>query len=367
MKLKKWCILVLLLFVSLIAAAEEESDSGIKPDFGLAGFGFFNAGGYAGITGFDIVPGVDSSIRLYLFGGRYGDGYFRDTDGNQRVDESLGFSSSPLSYWRISGMAGLDLGILYSDELEKNWLYSQFYLVSDCHWHDKDPLYPSVLSQTNLPDRNGFWINSLFFSLVLDRVNSDNLRKISSGIGAELSLEWTPSFLFNQVYGDADFLRLNGKFTAYIPVLAHDAVSIYFAERAIYDYLAGDSINSYSQRTTGGFSKEPAMGGGIRGVLDFRFDANIKMLNNLDVRITFPSLFGYAVVPELFAFFDMGLMDDIDYQLCPPEEGLYTAGAGIYIDLYIFNFRFDVGYYFSYSFTEDYWYMFNYEIGSHLF
>ena len=366
MNKKNVLCLALFLIVSIIVFSQAGE---VKPAFGLGKFGLIYADAYAGLGGFEIAPGAESKALLYLGGGYFFDAYYRDEAGARLRDPDFAFPGAAFNYWGAEGALGLDLGLAYSEKLEKNWLFGQVYLKSEFHSIVDDPANPSIIDRTSLPDKDGLWENSLFLGLTMDRICRDRLTKVSSGIKAEASAEWAPGFALNQILGNADYFRFNGKLTALLPLIQNETFSIYTGDRIVFDLLTGPEISSYAQRRTGGFFKAKGMGGDLRGLKDGQYDANIKLINNIDFRMTFPSLLGLGeiVVPELFLFFDMGLMDNLDNQLCSFADGLYTCGGGIFVDLYIIGMNFDVGYYISYSIPENHWNFFNLALGSHQF
>jgi len=73
---------------------------------------------------------------------------------------------------------------------------------------------------------------------------------------------------------------------------------------------------------------ESALGGVVRGLESRRFDGFIKIVNNFDIRMHIPAI--WIFVPGIVLYFDMGIVDNLDYIL-RPEEVLYTTGAGIFL------------------------------------
>jgi len=129
---------------------------------------------------------------------------------------------------------------------------------------------------------------------------------------------------------------------------------LYLAERFIADVLLGNEtdISSFARRNVGGLDVFKGAGGTVRGMEGGRYDSFVKIINNLELRFTLLPLFGGVAVPELFAFFDVGFVDNFDYAI-NFNNGLYSTGGGVFVNLSASGASIiDLGYYVSYSITE---------------
>jgi hypothetical protein len=222
----------------------------------------------------------------------------------------------------------------------------------------------AVIFSSSAIDRYGYWENSLFGGLVYDHMTSDQASRTKDGILAQGSLEWAPSFLANSILGDADWWRANGQVQFFWRPVKTKSVALYVGDKVSADYIGGSSIPSHVQRQIGGFYTY-TKGLGMRGIDAWRYDSNVKAINNMDFRLTFPSLFMKEIVPELLIYSDQGIVDNCDYFASGKATFLATAGAGIVFDLVIFGIPMDFGWHASYSFTEKHWNLFNLVIMSH--
>ena len=199
-----------------------------------------------------------------------------------------------------------------------------------------------------LPDEDGLLQNTLLASLVLDSTVFDRGRLTRDGLFGSLTAEWAPAFFYNKAMGDSDFVRLTALLEGYRTLLSTPAVSVYLADRLVYDRLLGEEARiPVSTRTTIGgltsvpISKNPlrALGGAVRGIADNRFDGFAKLVNNLDVRVHFPSLalFGGMLVPGAVAYLDAGLYDRASGRLSL-DPLLASVGAGVLLNALGFDF-----------------------------
>ncbi len=345
----------------------------IKPDFGLAGLKFYSLQMYGGIKGLTIIPGAQSRALLYAGGGYIGDAYYRDlASGDVLVpqpSEADPFPNSEFKRWFVQGKLGMDLGLVYNEDLEKNMLYSMIFvktMYSEFMPGSVSKNNP-ILYDTSYPDRDGFFETSLFASLCLDLVRYNAAIQTAHGLAGEISVDWTPGITLNTVFGSADYLRLNLTGRGFYTVLESDKFGLYLAERAIADVLLGDdgSISAFARRNVGGLDVFSGAGGTVRGMEGGRYDSFAKLINNLELRFTMLPLFKGFLVPELFAFFDMGFVDNFDYSI-NFNKGLYSTGGGIFVNLSASGATImDLGYYVSYSITEKRFNPFNIGFGHH--
>ncbi len=291
-----------------------------------------------GWKGWDLFPGVDTVLWASVGGGYQASHYFGAADDDTSVPanpdsvryENLNFD------WRL----GVAQGILYNPAQNRDLL--ELLLLYRGKYHDYfDP--HNVLA--GLPEQGGVLQHSLTAALVLDNTSVDKPSLNSRGLYAELSAQFAPQWLGNDALGRSDFWRLSLGLTGYQPVLDSPVVSIYLAERVLFDRLFGDQVPISALGSIDVLKKVPiganprrALGGTLRGIWTNRYDGFVKLTNNFDVRLHFPALTLFKLAtPVLVAFFDAGVYDKMTgvLQLDP----LYcTTGLGL--GLYALGFDF---------------------------
>mgnify|MGYP000843948458 CR=1 FL=1 len=355
------------LFILLIAVVCVTALSAQEFTFGIGNFGMWYVEPFVGLKGISIIPGADSRVLLFPGVGWVGDAYYREIDNTVMFDPTGDYLGSGFDKFIVNGKLGLDLGIAYDETLEKNWLYSYVFIKTTYQTnYAREDILPN-LSYTLYPDKNGLWQNSMFLGVYLDKVRYDNNRQTASGIYAEISGEYAPSFFMNNMYGDSDFIRGNVTVKGFLPIVEGDSFSLYLGDRLVADILGGAKIPSIAARQVGGFTAYSGAGGAVRGIESGRYDSFVKIINNFDVRAPFLPLFNNLLVPEFFAFFDAALVDNLDYNLGAANQTLLTTGAGLALNLNLGGFHFDVGVYLSYSILENQFKAFNLMLGAHQF
>jgi hypothetical protein len=354
-KLAVAAIVSLIVLVPLLA--ETESGPALKPTFGFADADFYWAQFKGGVEGFELVPGVSSAALLYLGAGYYSDSYYRDAAGARLVDPSLAFTGASFNEWGSETRLGLDLGLVPKSQGEGNLLTLQLYLRDV--WKTNVGA-PAAYTSTAL-DGAGYLENSLLARLDYAGVELDIDTRTREGLNAEASVEWAPSFLLNNLIGKAHWWRLNSRIAGFLPIVKTSAFGLYVGDRLVLDAVGGPSLPSHIQRQIGGFKAGKAMGGAVRGIDSYRYDGNVKIVNNFDVRATLPAIFGKGLVPELFVFTDQGFVDNRDY-FATPGQLLLTAGGGLVLDFLAGSSPLELGYYVTYNLTERAWSFFNFII-----
>lgn len=369
--MKRKCFLTLsLLCVSIVVMAESNNKS-MEPSmtFGLSGLGLANVELFGGFKGLEIIPGVESRFLLYTGGGYYGDSYWRDAAGTKLPYDS---KDAMFNKWAVNARLGLELGILYSGWVKRNSLTANFFVKTLYNNNIKKDGKNESIFASGVPGAEGFWKSSLFTGLDFNLVSYDRFTQSYYGAGIKGSVEWTPGLAFNRLYGEADYYRLNTELKGFLPLWRNSTSAFYIADRFTADYLGGGLIPSYAQRTLGGLYQEFGAGGFIRGIPVGSNDADVKLLNNFELRMTFPTFIGYVLIPELFTFFDTGLVDNKDYKLKAIGDALYTLGGGLKTHLYysipgIIDLKLTLGYYVTYDVRNRRWNFLNFIIGTNHF
>lgn len=291
-------------------------------------------------TGTPLLNGVDTHYFFSAGGGYQKFGFYRKVDHTAYTPPEEGNNLALYRNANLTWSAGLRQGLIYDLARRRNLvdlvlIYNGRY---DHHFKDKNP--EALLFASNLPDRDGGVQNSLLAGLVYDGVDVNREQWLKHGLYAEASVETAPPFLFNDSSG-ADYTRFNGTVIGFLTLLEGRDLSIYLADRVMYDWLTGDYIPVRARTTFGGYSKYPGatrgLGGGFRGVENDRFDGYVKALNNLELRINFPRWSEYEVVPEVIIYFDAGLHDDLTHRL-DGDRLMTSVGVGVGVsDLIVYG------------------------------
>ncbi len=332
-----WFVLLLVLLLSFTAAPVLGAEEGWKSRLELRIWGLDLAYSRQGAP---LFSGVDTHY-FFSFGGGYQTfGFYRNADQTTYTPPEEGKNLALYRNANLTWSGGLRQGLIYDLVRRRNLVDLVLAYNGRYDYNFKEENQGTLLFASDLPDREGGWQNSLLAGLIYDGVDVNRERCLKHGVYAEVSVETAPSFLGNQSTG-ADYTRLNGTAMGFLTLLEGREVSIYLADRVMYDYLTGDSIPVRARTTFGGYSKYPGatrgLGGGFRGVQEDRFDGYIKALNNLELRINFPRWSEYGIVPEVIVYFDAGLYDDLTRRL-DFDQMLTSFGVGVGVsDLIVYG------------------------------
>jgi hypothetical protein len=234
--------------------------------------------------------------------------------------------------WRL----GIRQGVLYSERTGKN-LLSVFILYRG-RW-DLNIDNGSLFFQSNLADREGTFQNSVIPGILLDLVSRNAPGIARRGFKAEGSIEMAPRLFFNTQLGRADFTRCNLDLQFFNAVEGIKLIdpgfpfNLLFSARFLFDYLFGDEIPINARQSIGGTKLKEAVGGVMRGVHEGRFDATIKTVTNLDLRLNMPPI--AFLVPGILIYFDSAVHDDLTGKLTlDPDRLLFSTGGGIVLNLF---------------------------------
>jgi hypothetical protein len=345
----------------------------LRPVFSLTEMNLFSLGVMTGVDGIEIAPGVPSALLADLAGGYLMDAYWRDASGNRLSPESPGFPDRAAFWtWQARARLGASIGLLRSESLGKNVLSLDTFYKSDYRSNGNNGAF---LFQGSEANRYGSWENSFFSALSLDLVEVDSRAATMRGPTCTLSAEWAPDWDWNRVFGRASYARLSLNGSVYVPLVAQGPVRLYLGERLAADALFGDEIpfdqlNRMAIGTIAWLVSYPGTGYALRGVEAGRLDSRLKIVNNLDLRLTLPDLFGRLCVPEIFVFFDAAAYGDPGYSLNYGASGLYSAGLGLYLHLIVKKFfgldelPLLAGYAIAYCISEDRFMFSNFCLGS---
>jgi hypothetical protein len=280
-----------------------------------------------------LVPGLDTTLWIGIGGAYEPTFYLRKPDGTQ-VTSQDSEPSDALSFY-TTGMSwglGISQGLLRDIERTRNILESTLYYRGILTSNNPGGASLLLRQSGRPPDAYGILQNSLFLELALNVAQENERSGSKSGLFVETSLEWSPEFFFNTVVGKSDFSRLTLRVDYFLPlfVVPKDAeytwASLTAGNNLIVDYLYGSYIPILARQSIGGFQQRPGLGGWVRGLEKGRFDAELKAVDNLELRMLFPSLVHPDLIPGIFAFLDSGYYRYTD----SGSQGVVcTTGAGI--------------------------------------
>jgi outer membrane protein assembly factor BamA len=281
--------------------------------------------------GYPLFPAVDTAYFFSVGGGLETFGFYRESAGTPYQPPQDGTNRALYQDANLTWSLGLKQGLVY-DLLRLRNLWEAvlvYYGRYDHHLRDWTP--DALLYATSFPDRAGGVQNAIFTGVLYNAIDEDQERWLKQGFYAELSGEFAPLGLFNADTG-ADYYRFNGTALWFYPLHKGDKFGIYLAERLMYDHLGGAYIPVRARTTFGGFSKypffSPGLGGSLRGVDAGRFDGYVKAVNNLEVRFGYLPWQEYGVVPEVIAYFDFGVTDNLTSRL-DFDRIMAATGIGI--------------------------------------
>ncbi len=287
-----------------------------------------------GWKGWDIFPGVDTVLWASTGGGWQANHYFAGKDDSAASNPAAALYDTLSFDWRF----GVAQGILFNPAQDRNLV--EFLLLYRGKYQDY--FHDAVLPPA---EQNGLLQHSLTAGLLFDNTSVDKPSLNSRGLYAVLSAELAPGWLGNETLDGSDFWRLSLGLTGYQPVFDSPVVSIYLAERVMFDRLFGDQVPVSALGSIGVLKKVPiganprrALGGTLRGIWSNRYDGFVKLTNNFDVRLHFPALTLFKLAtPVLVAYFDAGVYDQMTGVL-QFDQVYCTTGLGVGLNALGFDF-----------------------------
>jgi hypothetical protein len=302
--------------------------------------------GYRGVS---LLANQQTTFWVYGGGGYEHEHYYRDSAGNFLSPGEIGANgalpNADPSFNRIEGAwrLGVEQGLAWNERTSTNLLAA--FLFYRGRYDLNLPANGALLTTPSLgvlPDRDGSFLNTLQLGFGYDDLLKDR-HYVRGGTSAETSVEWGPP---------SDFVRFNGTFTWFVPLYdvapeeRRNLFSVYFGEYFSVDYavgLNGNRVPLSVRQTFGGRNQDVGLGDQVRGVDKAGYDANLKAVNNLEVRANLLSIpmpdFVAGIVPEvipgILAYFDCGLYDQVgETGISSPSPGFVAAtGAGVYVEV----------------------------------
>ncbi len=282
-------------------------------------------------------------------GGWWGsDGYYRTPDF-EIYDGSTGDAADITSFneWGALWSLGFTQGLVPRAEAGRDLLRLEAWYRARYEQHLLKEDADDLMARSNLPDAEALLLNRLFLGLIYDATVDNGTTKQTDGLEAEASVEAAPGFLGNSIVGDSRFLRMNVTGRYYRALL--DAVdgsaaapSVGLAVFAAADQLVSLSsdhttIPADTRQSIGGLSPRTGLGGAVRGIDSGRYDANTKVVANLEARTFFHNLLPFNVTPGIVAYVDAGYYRNPAG--APSTSTSYSgflasAGAGISINAF---------------------------------
>ena len=354
---KFFSLFLLVVLAAVFLPAEEKAESPLA--IGLAGirvywFGFVPTGldlslSYSGVT---FHEGLDT-----IFWGKFGGGYqertfFRNTDGSPVTPSVYQLLSDTeiedLSYMQpnFQWELGLIQGILWNEDPDDNLVEAFLIYRGRYDYNIQDSELTQIIFDPAFfsPDGPGLFGNSILMGVSYDSISRSD-HDTRSGIYPEGSVELGPSWFFNQPFGGTDYLQLNVQAKAFAriydidPLSRNNKLSIYFGDFFSVDYSTGDNIPIYVMTSFGGRKRRWGLGGSVRGFEGKSRDAQLKVVNNLELRINGPAIVLPTLIPGFLAFFDTGYYDGYFGDPNNTIGGfLASTGAGVFINVLNFDY-----------------------------
>ncbi|MBN1524589.1 MAG: hypothetical protein JW904_08905 [Spirochaetales bacterium] len=337
--------LIALLAFCLCTAAVFAQELSENRDPLLLNFGLRLLGADVGL-GY-IISDPNSGSPDTILWGIVGGGYewvtfFRDLNDEQYDGTFPGYEPAIDPYYdRINARfdLGIAQGIVFNNRLKRNLLEAFLFYKIRYDFPIENTDLNQLFFDSTLEETSGLFQNSLLFGFSFNDLDARDPHGTKTGIYAEVSGEWGPEFLMNNLVGRADFIRVNFSSKGFLklfdiaPEEKLNLLSGYFGAFLALDYCAGNVLPANIQQTLGGRSPRWGLGNAVRGYEDARFDGQFKAVLNLEFRLNIMQfdLFGLgANTPGIIVFFDSGYYDFMYYQ----DSGfLFSAGAGVFINL----------------------------------
>jgi hypothetical protein len=296
--------------------------------------------------GLQFINGVDTNLWISAGGGGETIGFYREgLDGTTPytppdTGTDLGLFNRSNFLWTL----GLSQGLIYDETNQRNLLELMAYYRSSSETYTKLNGINANIFSTNLKDKDGILQNSALVGIVYKGIALDPDTQVKQGIYAEATYESAPKSM-NEI---ADFTRLNTTATGFWPLLENESYCLFLGDRIMYDKLDGAYIPINARSSFGGVSvfsgiTSPGLGGTIRGVGPGRFDGYNKVINNLDLRMTFPELIqGGWMIPGIIIYYDLGFTDNLTGQV-DTSQIYSSAGLSLFAHLKLSLVELDLG------------------------
>mgnify|MGYP000701732451 CR=1 FL=1 len=169
--------------------------------------------------------------------------------------------------------------------------------------------------------------NTLTGEIRLETVVSEKVT--ARGIDISIGADYAPLWMLNELLGDGvDYLAAQATIEGYLPLMqikndseTKSLFALYVADRIRADYLQGDSVPVYAQKTS-------SLGHKMRGFESFSYATSMNAVNNFDLRITGPEIIS-GLFPRAAIFCDVGYyMGHYNNTPGNTAEGLLLSAGG---------------------------------------
>ena len=313
-----------------------------------------------GYRGWSLLPGVQTTFWVYGGGGWEGEHYYRTPAGDFLPPSSIGSEAdAAFNRWEGAWRAGVEQGFLWNPRTSTNLLEAFFFYRGRYDVNQGLSALADAPSLAVLPDRDSSLLNTLQLGMAYDDLLT-GAHRWRDGTLVETTAEWGPPWLLNTVQGDSNFIRFNGQFTWFLklydaePDRRRNLFSMYLGEFVNADYaigLGGSRVPLYVRQNFGGRTQDTALGAQVRGVDKGAYDANLKAVNNLELRVNLPAIPSEDiaaivlprdlatlvpdVIPGLIAYLDAGLYDQVgEPGVASPQSGyVASTGGGAFLEV----------------------------------
>lgn len=263
--------------------------------------------------------------------------YHRNSDGSLYFAESEADIDRTQNY-RIEANTGIGIlqGIGWNTYGNRPDLILYIYVHSSYDYHIQDESLDQLVFESGFPDSKSSLTNSIRAGLYQNTIRKQD--RVSRGFFREVAIEYGPRWLGNTLIGNAEYLRLHGRYSIHQPLFAS---GLYLVNSVFADILwaadKNDAEVPLNQRARfGGFKGRRGLGGTIRGFGSGRFDSDIKLANGLDIRYSFPKIQPLQSRISLIGYWDTGyyrglrgmpVAEESENSLDKPAAGWLTSNG----------------------------------------
>ncbi len=302
-----------------------------------------------GASKWHLVPNLNTTLSVLAGGAWDNKGYFRNPDGSPYTGTLLDPANSPYYdrlnlMWRMGVTQGIIGNPALPQDLLSGFLFAQagFSRPLDASTTTQLLFYPDTPGSTPVHSQSGDDAHvSLLVGLQANTLSQNDTTNTTSGYLLEGSLEAAPGWLVNFATANVDYWRTNVTAKYFLPIYALDPVagknrfSLYLAERFEADYIWGSSIPLSAVQQLGGTNPVDGLGDAVRGLEKNRYSANLKIVNNLELRANLPALVYPAIIPTVLAFLDAGYYNGLPGAPAGSTTSGYAVSTGLGVSLHV--------------------------------
>jgi len=333
---RAFLLLVLVALTGIVAA----QDGGWQIRFGPRFWG-----GYLGtryLLEEPQIEGVESSVTGALSAAYEFVGYQRTATGRLlTIDPTVDDAITNYARFDLLWQLGVQQGFLPRQDVAEDRAVA--FALYRGRYRLPFPESDDRVEDAGLPRVDPLLQGSIVSGIAYSTRNQSLLTRVIEGVTGELSLEWGPAFMHNDILGSSDYSRLSLRGSGFLPLVelppenGMNRFAVYGAAFVGLDWATGPVIPFSIRSTLGGRTPRSAPGGSIRGYGSGRFDAAFKGLANLELRASLPSIGLPLIIPGVVLFTDAGYYVDTE-KLSPLDDEnsglLLSSGVGLSIDFF---------------------------------